>query len=593
MHRSKWFVTKAVNSSSWSVLKNSIYPARFRLQLQVLQVRFKKGDSNDPPKDDDPIKPIDVSKIKKQQQKTIQPSITSTTDGDGSSTSGEGKKTSILESVKALGPQSPKNKEEGSKQGDKDKAKGVEAGKENTPSARSLTAMERKFVTQVRAVKEYLLTLDELQGLRRSMRRSPHSNESPMLVYWRRDVEAQAIEKFGSLENLRKERRIKMAEIDAEAEATFGPWNVRGILKSYRKDEKEAAKKAKAEKERKRLRASLKEGSGRIVITAVLINGTNFVIKLLAWSMTGSHSLFAEAIHSLADTINQIILAYGIHKSTQDANLEHPYGYANMRHVASLISGVGIFCVGAGLSVYHGITGLMSMEPVESLHWAMFVLTGSLVSEGATLYLACNSVRKRAKEINLTFREFILRGRDPSLNVVILEDTAAVAGVVVATACMGLTTLIGSPIPDACGSLVIGGLLGGVASFIIYSNSAALVGRSIQKDNLDSINNELENDMMIRAIHDVKGIDMGNNMVRYKAEVDFDGRELTRLYLETPACKEIYEEFLAVKTKEQFENFMLLHGEGIVDSLGYEIDRIEAKLRKSHPEIRHCDLEIL
>lgn len=74
-------------------------------------------------------------------------------------------------------------------------------------------------------------------------------------------------------------------------------------------------------------------------------------------------------------------------------------------------------------------------------------------------------------------------------------------------------------------------MLGGVASFIIYSNSAALVGRSIPKQNLDAINSELEDDVMIRGIHDVKGIDMGNNKVRYKAEVDFDGRELTRAYL--------------------------------------------------------------
>lgn len=113
----------------------------------------------------------------------------------------------------------------------------------------------------------------------------------------------------------------------------------------------------------------------------------------------------------------------------------------------------------------------------------------------------------------------------------ILEDTAAVAGVGIAATCMALTMYFQSPIPDALGSLVIGGLLGGVASFIIYSNSAALVGRSIPKDNLDAINTELEDDVMIRAIHDVKGIDMGNNMVRYKAEVDFDGRELTRAYL--------------------------------------------------------------
>ncbi|CAL8082360.1 unnamed protein product [Orchesella dallaii] len=517
----------------------------------------------------------------------IHPSITSTTDGDGSSTSGEGEKTSILESVKALGPQSPENKEEGSKHGDNDNLKDVEAGNETTPSIKYVTAMERKFVTQVRAIKEYLLTVDELQGLQKHMKRSPHSNQNVMFMYWRWEVEMKAIKKFGTLKNLQEERRMKMAEMDADADCC-GAWNARGD------DDHDAAVKANEEMEKKRLRTSLTEGSCGIITIAFMINTVNFFLKLLAWYMTGSHSLFAEAIHSLADTVNQLILAYGIHKSTQDANLEHPYGYAYMRHVASLISGVGTFCLGGGLSIYHGVTGLMSMEPVESLHyWGMTVFIVGLASEGATLYLACNSVRKRAKEINLTFREFILRGRDPSLNVVILEDTAAVAGVVVATACMGLTTLFGSPIPDACGSLVIGCLLGGVASFIIYSNSAALVGRSIPQDNLNSINNELENDMMIRAIHDVKGIDMGNNMVRYKAEVDFDGRELTRLYLETPARKEIYEEFLAVKTKEQFENFMLLHGEGIVDSLGYEIDRIEARLWKSHPEIRHCDLEIL
>lgn len=108
-------------------------------------------------------------------------------------------------------------------------------------------------------------------------------------------------------------------------------------------------------------------------------NGTNFVLKLLGWYMTGSHSLFAEAIHSLADTTNQLILAYGIHKSTQSANIEHPYGYTNMRHVASLISGVGIFCVGAGMSFYHGITGLYELHAIESLYWVCKISIVSLV----------------------------------------------------------------------------------------------------------------------------------------------------------------------------------------------------------------------
>lgn len=189
--------------------------------------------------------------------------------------------------------------------------------------------------------------------------------------------------------------------------------------------------------------------------------------------------MFAESIHSLADTTNQIILAYGIHKSTQNADPDHPYGYANMKYVSSLISGVGIFCVGTGLSFYHGIVGLMHPTPSADFFWAFCILGGSLISEGATLLVAVNSIKESAKQAKTTFREFVMRGQDPSVNVVLFEDAAAVASVALAASCMGLTILTGSPIPDAIGSLLVGCMLGGVASFIITTNVQALVGRLV------------------------------------------------------------------------------------------------------------------
>ena len=131
----------------------------------------------------------------------------------------------------------------------------------------------------------------------------------------------------------------------------------------------------------------------------------------------------------------------------------------------------------------------------------------------------------------MTFTQFVLSGYDPCVNVVLLEDMAAVAGVVIAASCMGLSHWSASHIPDAAGSIIIGGLLAGVASFMITSNSGALVGRSIPDDRLQNINSELEGDIMVRQVYDVKGIDMGNGLVRYKAEIDFDGRELARSYL--------------------------------------------------------------
>lgn len=102
----------------------------------------------------------------------------------------------------------------------------------------------------------------------------------------------------------------------------------------------------------------------------------------------------------------KLILAFGIHKSIQTANEDHPYGYHNMRYVASLISGVGIFCVGSGLSVYHGVMGIVYPEMSESLYWAYFILGGSLISEGGTLIVAFNEVQKGAAREKMTVKEY-------------------------------------------------------------------------------------------------------------------------------------------------------------------------------------------
>ncbi|KAL0118981.1 hypothetical protein PUN28_009543 [Cardiocondyla obscurior] len=444
-------------------------------------------------------------------------------------------------------------------------------------------SLERNFITPVRAMSDFLLKPSDLETLPKTKRRSPYELEPPITVYWRRDVEAKALEVWGSKEALMKELLRKEVGRKIYQQNVF---TVKRRLRDYRR-----------EIGSKSSEIVQKEGlfgrSGKVVLTAITINAFNFFCKLFAWLYTGSHSMFSECVHSAADTCNQLILAYGIYKSVQNPNPDHPYGYTNMKYVSSLISGVGIFCVGTGLSFYHGIHGLLFPAPLDSLFWAYFVLGGSLLSEGATLMIALHSIKKGAEEKKESLKQFVLEGQDPSVNVVLMEDFAAVLGIIVAAGCMGLTSYLENPMFDAIGSLLVGGLLGGVASFIIYSNVAALVGRSISQENLDKINAELEADIMVRAIHDVKGIDMGNNLVRYKAELDFDGRELTRSYLDKHDLIAMLEEVKRMENIEELEAFLLKHGENIVDMLGGEIDRIELKLKKNHPEIRHCDLEIL
>lgn len=385
-------------------------------------------------------------------------------------------------------------------------------------------SLERNFITPVRAMSDFLLKPSDLEDLPKTKRRSPYEQEPPITVYWRKDVEAKAISVWGSRENLLKECLKREIERKMHQQNIF---TVKRRLRDYRREIGSRTKSVDHDED-----AGLFGSSGKVVLTAIGINAVNFVFKFGAWIYTGSHSMFAESIHSAADTLNQCILAYGIHKSTQVADSDHPYGYTNMKYVSSLISGVGIFCVGTGLSFYHGIVGLLHPEPIHDFFWGLLILGGSLVSEGATLLVAMNRIRAGARKMNCSFREYVLRGQDPCVNVVLTEDTAAVLSVTLAASCMGLSAISGSPYPDAVGSLLVGCMLGAVASFIIYQNVAALVGRSIPQENIDKINAELESDIMIRAIHDVKGIDMGNTLVRYKAEMDFDGRELTRVYLD-------------------------------------------------------------
>uniref|UniRef100_A0AAY5KBX0 Proton-coupled zinc antiporter SLC30A9, mitochondrial n=1 Tax=Esox lucius TaxID=8010 RepID=A0AAY5KBX0_ESOLU len=397
---------------------------------------------------------------------------------------------------------------------------------------------QNNFITAVRAMNEFCLKPSDLVQLRKIRRRSPHDDTEAFTVFLRSDVEAKALDVWGSPEALARERKIRK-EVEKEyEESRYFPFAFHGP------------------------RATFSQGPGKVVMVAICINGLNFFFKLLAWVYTGSASMFSEAIHSLADTCNQALLAIGISQSIRNPDAVHPYGFSNMRYIASLISGVGIFMMGAGLSWYHGIMGLLHPQPIESLLWVNYL-----------------NIKKSASQQGVSFYEYVMQSRDPSTNVVLLEDAAAVLGVIMASSCMGLTSLTGNPLYDSLGSLGVGTLLGAVSAFLIYTNTEALLGRSIQAEHVQKLTEFLENDPAVRAIHDVKATDIGLSKVRFKAEVDFDGRVVTRSYLEKQDIEQILNDIQLVKTTDELENFMLKHGENIIDTLGAEVDRLEKELK--------------
>jgi zinc transporter 9 len=354
-------------------------------------------------------------------------------------------------------------------------------------------------------------------------------------------------------------------------------------------------------------------GSARIVMYAVLSNSAVTLFKVIAWLYTGSSSMLSESIHSFVDTANQVLLAVGIAQSIRRPDPDHPYGFSKAQYVYALISGMGVFFLGAGVSLYHGVTSLLHPPALESLPMALAVLGGSLLVESGVLLSAVSHIKQSAMDSGISFREYVVRGRDPSAVAVLLEDSAAVLGVLLAGSCLSLTHMLNNPVYDAFGSICIGTLLGSVALFLVKRNSGLLVGRlnqvrhlciylttysngyyrTIDANKLRRIIEIIEDDVMVRSIHDIKAVDLGANTIRFKAEVNFDGREVARAHVNKLDLEELLMKVSRLRTSADLEQFLLNHGEQVIDGLAVEVDRIERNVKKANPDCRHVDLEIL
>lgn len=332
-------------------------------------------------------------------------------------------------------------------------------------------------------------------------------------------------------------------------------------------------------------------GSAKAVYAAIGANSIITVTKLGAFFFTGSGAMLSEGIHSAADVMNQTLLALGIKKSQKEATEDLPYGYGRDAFVWALISAVGIFFLGCGFTLYHGVHSLLHPESVQlnDIQIAVGVLIFSFVLELWTLWVAYKAVKSSADELNLTFGEYLKEGPDPMAVAVLLEDAAAVTGVMLAGASIGLFIVTGNPIWDAIGSIIISILLGTIAIFLMVKNRKALLGQTVTSSMSDGVIAVLQSDDAVESVHDVKATIMGAASFRFKAEIDFDGRTIAKRWLEKQDVTEIYGQ--ATKDQAAFENFIESLGEEICETLGDEIDRIEAKIQAAVPAAKHVDLE--
>ena len=238
----------------------------------------------------------------------------------------------------------------------------------------------------------------------------------------------------------------------------------------------------------------------KAVVAAFAANLGIAVIKFAAFLLTGSASMLAESVHSVADTGNQVLLFVGRGRSTRPASEEHPFGYGRERYFYGFVVSVMLFTVGAAFSVYEGIHKITNPEEIRSPLIAFVVLALSFVLEAFSLRTAIGEANKVRGDRN--WGTFIRRSKAPELPVVLLEDLAALIGLTFAFAGVALSVLTGDGRWDGVGSLAIGLLLGTAAAILAVEMKSLLIGESASPEVQRMIVDALEaGPELARVIH--------------------------------------------------------------------------------------------
>jgi cation diffusion facilitator family transporter len=240
-------------------------------------------------------------------------------------------------------------------------------------------------------------------------------------------------------------------------------------------------------------------GGTRAIVAALIANAGIATAKFIGWLITGSSSMLAEAVHSVADTSNQGLLLLGGRTARRAATPQHPFGYGRDRYFYSFVVALLLFSLGSVFALYEGIHKLESHEPLTSPIVAVAILVVAIGLETFSFRTAIHE--SRPLKGSGTWWQFIRQAKVPELPVVLLEDLGALVGLVLALFGVGLTVLTGDPVWDAIGTICIGVLLGVIAIILIIEMKSLLIGEGAAPPVLSDIVSALESGEVHRVIH--------------------------------------------------------------------------------------------
>jgi cation diffusion facilitator family transporter len=259
------------------------------------------------------------------------------------------------------------------------------------------------------------------------------------------------------------------------------------------------------------------EGGKKAIIAALMANIGIAISKFIAFFFTGSSSMLSEAIHSVADSSNQVLLLVGNKRSQKPADEKHPFGYGRRRFVYGFIVAVVLFLIGGLFSLYEGLHKWQDPEPLNDWWIAVLVLVIAIGLETVSFRTALREANKSRGKRSLA--NFIKDSRQPELPVILLEDAGALLGLVFALVGVGMAVITGDGRWDAVGAMAVGTLLVVIAIFLAMEMATMLVGESALPEEVAAIRAALESAPLVERVIHLRTVHMGPDELLVAAKI--------------------------------------------------------------------------
>ncbi len=272
--------------------------------------------------------------------------------------------------------------------------------------------------------------------------------------------------------------------------------------------------------------------TNKAVLYALMGNAIISILKFVAAFFTMSTSMLAEAIHSTSDCLNQIFLLIGSKRSKKKNDEEHPFGYGREEFFWAFMVAILLFFGGGVFSVYEGISKLSHPEPIHHFWWAISVFIIAILVEGKSFLVALKELRKTSKA---KFFNAIKKSIDINLIVILLEDAAALTGLIVALICTILSTI--NPVFDAIGSIAVGLILSYVSYSLVNELRKLIIGESMPRKDRARIKEIVSDFDMVTHVNRIKTMTMGKN--KYLLLLSVNAEDFMRAYKIEDAVEEM------------------------------------------------------